>query len=148
MPDRTYTTVRYPPKARDRLMAHFGEALVASLGILLGMTHIVTPYAQLSLERMSPVMSYALSALMVGGGGLWIFAILYQFKTANSYWLWLRFGLSFSAFSWFSYFIAAVGMRPQTVTVWLTHLVVSMIPIGLWFISFASEKSVRKTRRG
>ena len=147
MPDRIYTTVSYPPKYRDRFFAHFSEVLVATLGILLGMTHIVTPYAQLSLEAMSPVISYALSALMVGGGGLWIFAILHQFKTANSYWLWLRFGLSFSGFSWFSYFIAAVGMRPQTVTVWLTHLLISMVPIGLWSISFASEKRIR-TRRG
>lgn len=147
MPDRTYPTVRYPPKLQDRFLAHFGEVLVAMLGILLGMTHIVTPYAQLSLEAMSPLMSYSLSTLMVGGSGLWIFAIFYQFKTINSYWLWLRFGLSFSAFSWFSYFIAAVGMRPQTVTVWLTHLLISMVPIGLWFISFASEKRIR-TRRG
>ena len=148
MPDRHYTTVRYPPELRDRFLAHFSEVLVATLGILLGMTHIVTPYAQLSLEPMSPFMSYALSALMVGGSGLWIFAILYQFKTANSYWLWLRFGLSFSGFSGFSYFVTAIGMRPQAVTVWLPYLVLSMIPIGLWFISFASEKSIRKTRRG
>lgn len=148
MPDRTYTTVRYPPKPLDRFFAHFGEVVVATLGILLGMTHIVTPYAQLSLEAMSPYMSYSLSILMVGGSGLWIFAILHQFKTANSYWLWLRFGLSFSGFSWFSYFVAAIGMRPQTVTVWLTHLMISAIPVGLWFISFASEKSIRKSRRG
>lgn len=146
MPDRVYTTVRYPPKTSDRFLAHLGDVLVATLGILLGMTHIVTPYAQLSLEGMSPLMSYSLAVLMVGGGGLWIFAILYQFKTANSYWLWLRFGLSASAFSWFSYFIAAIGMRPQTVTVWLTHLLISMVPIGLWFVSFASEKSIRERR--
>lgn len=148
MPDRTYTTVRYPPELRDRFLAHFIEILVATLGILLGVVHIVTPYAQLSLEPMSPFMRYSLSALMIGGGGLWIFSVLHQFKTINSYWLWLRFGLSFSAFSAFSYFVAAIGMRPQTVTVWLTYLIISMIPIGLWFISFASEKSVRETRRG
>lgn len=147
MPDRVYTTVRYPPKAIERFLAHLGEVLVATLGILLGMTHIVTPYTQLSLdEGMSPLMSYSLAILMVGGGGLWIFATFHHFKTVNSYWFWLRFGLSFSGFSWFSYFIAAIGMRPQTVTVWLTHLLISLVPIGLWFVSFASEKSIRERR--
>lgn len=146
MPDRTYVAKSYPPKLSDRMLSHYAEILIALLGVVLGVTHIAVPEAELSIKGLPTMMSLALAVLMVAGGILWGYVIGKRFRTINSYWFWLRCGLSMSGFSWFAYFIASIGLRPYAVTVWATYLIVSMVPIGLWLISLAQEKAIRARR--
>ena len=146
-PDWRYSPVSTTRNPVDRILAHMPELLAAVLGIGLGITHISKPDTQLNLEPLPLIMSYSLSAFMILGGILWIYATLHRFRTINKYWLWLRWGLALSAFSWFAYFIAAIGLRPEAVTVWMTYLVISMVPTSVWYISFITEKTIR-TRRG
>ena len=130
----------------DRVLSHYAEVLVAALGVVLGVTHIFVPEAELSIKGLPMTLSFVLAVLMVAGGLLWGYAIVKRFRTINTYWFWLRCGLSMSGFSWFAYFIASVGLRPYAVTVWATYLIVSMVPIGLWCISLIQEKTVRARR--
>ena len=130
----------------DRVLSHYAEILVAVLGVVLGVTHLFVPEAELSIKGLPMMLSLALAVLMVAGGLLWGYVILTRFRTINSYWFWLRCGLSMSGFSWFAYFIASVGLRPYAVTVWATYLIVSLVPIGLWWISLVQEKTIRARR--
>lgn len=151
MPDRLYISMNHPPKWQDRVAAHWAELLIAVWGIIRGFTTALTPLVPGMVNPTILVLpfwlSLAVSALLMVGGGVWVWSIVNRFSTVNAWWLCQRWGLSLAGFGWLTHVITALGLRPEAFNTWGSAIIMAVVCWGLYVLSFRAERVTRGGRK-
>lgn len=147
MPDRPYFPRRNPPDLWDRIGYHYMELVIAFYSMTYGVLRLIDSFAanvQLTTRSVPHLPASVISIVLVVGGAVWSLAIVRRFETVNSYYFTLRTGLSLLSIAWGSYFVVAIMLKPQIISVWLFALSLLVATGGLYLQSFHNEKAARR----
>lgn len=150
MPERRYIALT-PPKTRDRLLAHWAEVAFILIGLKQGILVALEPLRSgpgPGVVDLGPWQAAPLAVFLILGSALWLFTVVFRFRSLADFLKWQRIGLGFTGLGWLAFTGAAMFYRPEATSAWTTGLLSAIAAWGLFVLSWVYEARIHTITPG
>ena len=140
-----------PPSIRDRARVHSSDLWLTVMAVDLGL--IVLAAGSIIIRTMDPWVSLALGGVILSGGILAAWGLLWTGRTVSYGWTMEQAGWWLIASAWFSYTLALAVSSPKSFVVWSLTAILGLAAVTRALIVRGIEREGRataesKARRG